>query len=112
MPDNIKLEKIMSQYTKTLIETSFGELPENYYGVAVDIYKSSYGNICHISILFKNPMTKDEMDYFDRQSRLNVTREATKVFPPDLINEVAVRLAPSVAVVELIVNLETLLVTS
>jgi hypothetical protein len=86
MPDNIKLEKIMSQYTKTLIETSFGELPENYYGVAVDIYKSSYGNICHISILFKNPMTKDEMDYFDRQSRLNVTREATKVFPPDLIN--------------------------
>ena len=43
MPDNSKLEKIISQYAKTLIETSFGELPENYYGVAVDIYKSSYG---------------------------------------------------------------------
>jgi len=55
-----KLEIVIKNFVESLLEDH--PLSDNYSGVAVDVYKTQYGILCHITILFKQPFSKEESD--------------------------------------------------
>lgn len=55
---NSKMElNISKMLEKKAIES---EVSDNFYGVAVDIYNSDYGKMCHLTYLMKNSFTEKE----------------------------------------------------
>lgn len=62
-----KQEKIVK---KMILQNLEGlDLPENFGGVAVDIYPTTYGRQLDVTILFKKPFTKDDSDMFHDLSK-------------------------------------------
>jgi hypothetical protein len=45
------------------------ELPENFSGIAIDIYPTDYGKECHITFLLSKPFTQKESDSLFAVSR-------------------------------------------
>ena len=73
-----ELEQVVKSITETMIDES--DMSDNYDGIAVDIYQSQYGDICHITILFKKSFSKDESDRLMNQ-RHNMLGTISKFFP-------------------------------
>lgn len=55
-----ELELVIKNFVEVYLEDY--PLSDNYAGAAVDVYNSQYGIMCHITILFKQPFSKDESD--------------------------------------------------
>jgi len=77
-----KLEKVIMKfiYGQILKEN----LPENFHGVAVDVYNTDYGKSCKITFLMKKPFSeKDSDDLHDisLNAKNSVKRFFNKKFP-------------------------------
>ena len=72
-----KLELVIKNFVEIYLEDY--TLSDNYAGVAVDVYNSQYGIMCHITILFKKPFSKDESDNLHSWGR-ELVRTVNKTF--------------------------------
>ena len=72
-----KLELVIKNFVEIYLEDY--PLSDNYAGVAVDVYNSQYGITCHITILFKQPFSKDESDSLHSWGR-ELVRVVNKTF--------------------------------
>ena len=72
-----KLELVIKNFVEIYLEDY--PLSDNYAGVAVDVYNSQYGITCHITILFKQPFSKDESDNLHSWGR-ELVRVVNKTF--------------------------------
>lgn len=67
MDNSSKLENTV----KKMIELQLNklELPENFKGVAVDIYPTNYGKMVQITLLMKTYFSGEDSDFFDEPMR-------------------------------------------
>jgi hypothetical protein len=78
-----ELEEVVKAITESMLDEQL--LSDNYSGIAVDIYNSKYGIICHITILFKKPFSKDESDRL-MSEKYPLIKSITKFFPDRLFS--------------------------
>ena len=72
-----KLELVIKNFVEIFLEDY--PLSDNYAGVAVDVYDSQYGIMCHITVLFEKPFSKDESDNLHSWGR-ELVRVVNKTF--------------------------------
>ena len=60
-----KMEKGIKKLVDNQVAEYSSALPENYYGVVVDIYDSNYGKICYVTFLYKKPFEEDDVLSYD-----------------------------------------------
>ena len=72
-----KLEIVIKNFVESLLEDH--PLSDNYSGVAVDVYKTQYGNLCQITTLFKQPFSEEESNNLHSWSR-EIVRDVNKTF--------------------------------
>ena len=58
--ERTKLEKSVMRFINVFLKGK--ELPENFYGVVVDVYNTKYGQGCNISFLMKKPFKLEDSD--------------------------------------------------
>jgi len=78
-----ELEEVVKAITESLMDDR--NLSDNYSGIAVDIYNSQYGVICHITMLFKKAFSKDESDRL-MSEKYPLIKSITKFFPDRLFS--------------------------
>jgi len=55
-----KLEKVIMEFINRQIPKE--KLPENFHGIAVDVYNTQYGKSCKITFLMKKPFSEKDSD--------------------------------------------------
>ena len=61
--ERTKLEKLVTRFVNTYLKDK--ELPENFYGVVVDVFDTPYGKGCGVTFLMKKPFKLEDSDELD-----------------------------------------------
>lgn len=60
LEERTKIEKLVTRFVNTYLKDK--ELPENFYGVAVDVFNTPYGKGCGVTFLMKKPFKLEDSD--------------------------------------------------
>ena len=75
-----KMEKGIKKLVDNQVAKYSSALPENFYGVAVDIYDSKYGKICYITFLYKKPFKDNDVLSFDVGLPKRIKKDIKEMF--------------------------------
>ena len=75
-----KMEKGIKKLVDNQVARYSSALPENFYGVVVDIYDSKYGKICYITFLYKKPFKDNDVLSFDFGLPKRIKKDIKEMF--------------------------------
>jgi len=75
-----KMEMSIKKFVDNQVAKYSLSLPENYYGVVVDIYDSKYGKVCHVTFLYKKPFEDNDVLSFDAGLPRKIRKDIKELF--------------------------------